>query len=66
MSSEPAWEADVLPASNTPSIATAKAEGFTARSDKDEHWIFVLQYAIPAWLSIIVNCYDDKNRDAIV
>ena len=51
MSSEPAWEGDVLPAGNTPSIATAKAEGFTARSDKDEHWIFVLKYAIPGWLS---------------
>jgi|GEM_PF-3731145 len=47
MSSEPAWEADVLPASNASSIATAKAEGFTACSDKDEHWIFVLKYVIP-------------------
>ena len=29
-------------------------------------WIFGLRYAILDWLSSIVNCYFDQNRDAIV
>ena len=29
-------------------------------------WIFVLKYAILDWLPIIVNCYYNQNRDAIV